>query len=90
MPEVPDDVLLSLKERLRDWTDYDVAAYFLGKALGVFDPATSFSEVKGLFYAGADTDGVRLLDGLMFLANQGFLETRDFEFRWRMRSEPGP
>lgn len=86
MPETPDEILLSLKERLGDWTDYDVASYFLGKALGAIGPATSYSEVKHLFFSGSDTEGVKLLDSLIFLVQQGFLESRDsnFEFRWRL------
>lgn len=83
---VSDDALLLLEERLRDWTEYDEASYFLGKAMGVIRPSASYGEVKHLFFGGGHAaEGVKLLDVLIFLVDQGFLESRDnnFEFRWQ-------
>lgn len=84
---VPDDVLLPLRERLLDWEDPDVAGFYLGKALGVIPPGDSFGKAKGLFYSGRE-DAMKLIDLLIFLVDQGFLERRDplgeyGEFRWR-------
>jgi hypothetical protein len=67
MNDVPDDILLPLRARLREWTDYDVAAFFLGKVLGVLGREASYSESKGMFFGGAG-DGLMLLDGLISLA----------------------
>ena len=49
MGDVPDEVLLPLKERLADWEDVDVAGYFLGKSLGVISKETPWGGAKGLF-----------------------------------------
>jgi hypothetical protein len=85
MSETPDEILLPLKERLHDWTEYDVACFFLGKTLGVIGPDKSYSESKHMFFGTYDPIGVQLIDCLIFLAGQGILESRDsnFEFRWR-------
>ena len=87
MSDVPDDVLLPLRERLRDWEDYDVAGFYLGKALGVIPPEDSFGEAKHLFWAASE-DGMKLIDMVRFLVDRGFLEQRDplgeyGEYRWR-------
>jgi hypothetical protein len=84
---VPDDVLLPLRERLRDWEDPDVAGFYLGKALGVIPPGDSFSKAKHLFWI-AHEDGMKLLRLMEFLVDQGYLEHRDplseyGEYRWR-------
>jgi hypothetical protein len=85
--DVPDDVLLPVRERLRDWEDFDVAGFYLGKALGVIPPEDSFRDAKGLFWSARE-DGMKLLDMVQFLVDQGFLEQRDplgeyGEYRWR-------
>ena len=87
MSGVPDDVLLPLRERLRDWEDFDVAGFYLGKALGVIPLDDSFGKAKHLFW-GPHEDGMKLLDIVQFLVNRGFLEQRDplgeyGEYRWR-------
>jgi hypothetical protein len=84
---VPDDELLPLRQRLRDWEDFDVASFYLGKALGVIAPEKSFSQAKGLFYA-SDT-GLKLVHILQALVDQGFVELRDplgeyGEYPWRI------
>jgi hypothetical protein len=82
MNDVPDDVLLPLKERLSDWLDPDVAGFFLGKALGVIPVEQSWGLSKGLFW-GPEPIGLVLVDTLRYLADAGILETRDDQFRWR-------
>jgi hypothetical protein len=84
---VSDDDLLPLRQRLRDWEDFDVASFYLGKALGVIAPEDSFSEAKGLFYARGT--GPKLVNILQALVDQGFVEQRDplgeyGEYRWRI------
>ena len=80
---VPDEVLLPLKERLADWQDYDVAGFFLGKALGVIPAEDSWWRSKGIFWA-ADEVGIQLVDILKLLVDFGFLEQRDdyAQYRW--------
>jgi hypothetical protein len=87
MGDVPDEVLLPLKERLADWEDVDVAGYFLGKSLGVISKETPWGGAKGLFWGGTPT-GLTLIETLKFLADIGILEQRDgyAEYRWPERS----
>ncbi len=41
---------MALQDKLKDWTDWDVASFFLGKQLGFFTKKTTFQEVKYLFW----------------------------------------
>jgi len=82
MNEIPDEVLLPLKERLADWQDVDVAGFFLGKALGAIPAEMAWSRAKGLFWSPRPL-GLALADTLRFLADAGILEVRDdCEYRW--------
>jgi hypothetical protein len=80
---VPDEVLLPLKERLADWQDYDVAGFFLGKALGVIPAEDTWWRSKGLFWGGGGV-GFQLINVLDLLVDLGFLERQDDEgqYRW--------
>lgn len=76
----------SLRSYLSDWTEHDEASFVLGKILGVIEPNTSYSEIKYIFFSDPPNDiGLRLLDILIFLVNQGILESREHnsEFRWK-------
>ena len=89
MTEISDETPLPLRERVQDWTEYDVASFYLGKALGVICPSASYTQSKSMFFGSDNPDGVRLFDVLIFLADQGILESRDnnFEFRWRQEPQ---
>jgi hypothetical protein len=91
MGDIPDEVLLPLKDRLADWQDVDVAGYFLGKALGVIAPETSWGQAKGLFWTSQPI-GMALIDTLRFLVDIGILEQREdyCEYRWpgNLRERP--
>lgn len=91
MDPVPDGILVSLRERLQDWEDFDVAGFYLGKVLGIIPLDRSFGETKYLFYGarGVAEAGGRLHDALVFLADAGILESREnyAEFRWPMVAE---
>ncbi len=85
MSETPDDVLLPLRERLRDWTDWDIAAFYLGRALGIVPPDYSFGSTKGMVYGSLPGEpGRHLILLLNLLADIGVLDMRDgySEFRW--------
>jgi hypothetical protein len=75
---------MELHKQLDDWTDWDGAAFLVGRALGLFERST-FLDVKGAFW----TDN-RLGNGLhtvlLDLVEAGVLERRqepDEQFRWR-------
>jgi hypothetical protein len=78
---VPDEVLLPLKERLAEWEDFDVAGFFLGKALGVIPEEKSWWQSKGLFWG--DPVGFKLTNVLNLLVDLGFLERQDDEAQYR-------
>lgn len=86
MNDVPDEVLLPLNERLADWADFDVAAFFLGKALGVTPAEQSWGEAKGLFW-GALPNGLLLMNMLTYLTDIGVLEMCEDSGQYRWRSE---
>jgi len=86
---ISDDVLLPLRERLQDWQDFDAAGFFLGKALGVIPPEQTWGRSKDLIWY--QEEGLKLIETLRFLVNQGFLEIRDdCEYRWRTVSLEEP
>lgn len=87
MSDVPEDVLLPLKDRMADWLDPDGAAFFLGKSLGVIPVDQSWGESKGLFW-GPDPIGLTLMRMLTYLTDVGILEMRDDygQFRWPTHS----
>ena len=74
---------MTLADLLEDWTDWDGAAYALGRALGVFEE-DEFTRVKHVFWTDNDL-GNGLRDTLMALTRAGLLERRDADdeqFRW--------
>ena len=74
---------MSLADDLADWTDWDVAAYALGRALGLFREA-DFLGVKQVFWTDNHL-GVGLHDALLALVSAGVLDRReepDEQFRW--------
>jgi hypothetical protein len=88
MNGAPEEALMPLRDRLDDWTEYDIACFYLGKLLGMISITDSYGDVKSIFFADRrDSRGVRLLDMLIFMAEHGILESRDnnFEFRWHAK-----
>ncbi len=80
----------SLPATLADWTDFDVAAFELGRALGVFTAADSFQSVKGMFWSNSPL-GTALHETLRVLVAGGILEDKpddDTIFRWN-QTQPG-
>lgn len=80
----------SLPAALADWTDFDVAAFELGRALGIFTEADSFSRVKGVFWSNSPL-GIALYETLRVLVAGGILEEKpddDGIFRWS-QTQPG-
>ena len=73
----------NLSEALADWTDWDGAAFELGRALGLFEGQT-FQGAKGVFWSDNPL-GNGLHDGLQALVAAGVLEHRDEpddQYRW--------
>lgn len=69
---------------LGDWTDWDGAAFLLGRALGVFPESAEFPRVKGVFWT-ENALGDALHEVLVVLSGAGVLERRDVpdeQFRW--------
>jgi hypothetical protein len=86
--QIPDEVLLPLKERLSEWQDFDVAGFFLGKALGVIPAERSWWRSKALFWG--DPVGTRLIKVLNLLVDSGFLERDDDEAKYRWAPDFDP
>jgi hypothetical protein len=82
----------TLRETLRDWTDADVAAFQLGRAVGLYDGYDEFTKVKGTFWTD-NALGNGLHAALMALAAATVLEHRDepdVQFRWSKRALGSP
>jgi hypothetical protein len=83
----------TLRERLADWQDIDVAAYELGATLGVFpenDPDfENFRDRKAIFWA-ANPLGDALYAMLRSLVEIGVLEHNEnaMSYRWNPSYEP--
>ena len=76
---------MSLADELAHWTDWDVAAYRLGRVLGLFAGKNFSSDTKGVFWTGNPL-GNGLHDALLALVSARVLERReepDEQFRWR-------
>ena len=75
--------LVSLADDLDGWTDWDAAAYALGRTLGLFLDAESL-RVKHVFWTDNQL-GNGLHDALLALVSAGVLDRReehDEQFRW--------
>lgn len=85
MPEVPDEILIPLRDRIQGWTEWDEAAFFLGKLLGMLPEHYSFGNAKELLYGSRPGEvGRQLVLLLNLLSDIGVLEMRNSysEFRW--------
>jgi len=76
---------MSLRERLADWTDVDVAQYHLGLLLGALPPMEDgetegdhFRRCKGIFWS-ANGLGDALYETLVGMAAAGLLERQPDE-----------
>lgn len=82
----------ALRDNLRDWEDYDVAAYKLGIALGAFGPDDGsydqFRDQKRVFWA-SNPLGDFLHETLLRLQALGLLEHDEsaHKFRWKEGGE---
>ena len=79
-----------LPAALAEWTDFDVAAFELGRALGIFTAEDSFASVKGALWSNSPL-GVALYETLRVLVAGGILEDKpedDTIFRWST-TQPG-
>jgi hypothetical protein len=77
---------MSLADDLSDWTDWDGAAYCLGRSLGLFH-TVNFLRAKHVFWTDNEL-GNGLHDALLALVKAGVLDRReepDEQFRWTDR-----
>jgi hypothetical protein len=73
---------MSFAEDFAEWKDLDVAAYLLGRSLGLFENQ-SFETVKYAFWTDNNLSN-GLIDALLALVRAGVLDHRyDEQFRWR-------
>ena len=79
---------MTLKELLKDWTDYDIAEYYLACCLGImkydaeFKPQSEYSIAKSVFWTGNPL-GDSLYAILEKLVEVGVLEKDDDSlFKW--------
>lgn len=73
---------MSLPERMREWVDWDVAAYILATEIGAIPPETSFAKAKWIFWNDSPVS-TGMHAALLALVAAGVLETEDDElFRW--------
>lgn len=73
---------MSLVDDLKDWTETDVAVLRLGRALGVFDAATTLADVKAVLLTNSAA-GNTLYGMLDRLAWLGVLEFDEEQQRYR-------
>jgi hypothetical protein len=75
---------VSLAEDMADWVDCDVAAYLLGRSLGLFQNQNFQTDTKHVFWTANDL-GDGLHDALLALVRARVLDRReepDQQFRW--------
>jgi hypothetical protein len=77
-------------DELRDWSDFDVAGFALGRALGIFGATDSLRKVKHVFW-GDSPLGDALYGTLRALVEGGILEEDPDDagvFRWSRAQPP--
>ncbi|MFI9106559.1 hypothetical protein ACIGXA_39290 [Streptomyces fildesensis] len=75
---------MDLSEGLAGWTNWDGAAFVVGRSLGIFGESETFTQVKGVFWTDGPL-GNALGEVLVQLAVVGVLERREVpgeRFRW--------
>jgi hypothetical protein len=87
----------SLKERLSDWTSWDIAMYHIGTCLGFwpeFGAPYNYDQwhgAKGVIWSGNPL-GDALSNFIVALSEEGCLERRDepdIEYRWNPNYKGG-
>jgi len=77
--------LQTLRDHLNDWTDSDIAAFYLAQSIGLMSPEVNFAvEAKHVFWSHHPV-GITLSDMLRELAALGVLQYRDepdYQYRW--------
>ncbi|MGW5002467.1 hypothetical protein ACWEP8_32960 [Streptomyces hydrogenans] len=78
---------MDLSEGLAGWTDWDGAAFAVGRSLGIFEESVTFTQVKSVFWTDNPL-GNTLHEVLLQLVDAGVLERReepDEQFLWSGR-----
>ncbi|MCX5335948.1 hypothetical protein [Streptomyces sp. NBC_00140] len=75
---------MDLSESMAGWTDWDGAAFMVGRSLGIFGRSETFTQVKWVFWTDNPV-GNALHEVLLQLVAAGVLERREEpaeQFRW--------
>ncbi|MFI0928368.1 hypothetical protein ACH4TP_31285 [Streptomyces sp. NPDC021012] len=78
---------MDLSEGLAAWTDWDGAAFVVGRSLGIFEESVTFTQVKSVFWTDNPL-GNALHEVLLQLVAAGVLERQeepDEQFLWSGR-----
>ena len=81
---------VGLDRTLATWIDWDLAAFALGRAIGLYETNAQFQHFKSAFWTDDDV-GAGLHEALSRLAESGILERRDepdIQFRWSGSPRP--
>ena len=77
--------MVTLKELLADWSDFDAAAHSLAQVLGIIPQGVPMRAHKNVYWSN-NSLGNMLHEQLEKLASEGILEKReepDSQYRWR-------
>lgn len=69
------------KSQIMDWTDFDVAEFFLGISLGVFEPNAEFLECKNIIWSNTPI-GNMLCDIINRMVKEGVLLKEEGKIMW--------
>ncbi|WP_069162146.1 hypothetical protein [Nocardia altamirensis] len=77
---------MRFSEELADWTDWYVAEFLLGRALGIFPESAQFQDVEEVVLLPSPV-GNALRGALQHLTGAGILENHDEsdQYRWSPR-----
>ena len=74
----------SFRDTLTDWTDWDIAGWRLGIALGVYPADTPFTWARSAYHGPTPTPPAdALLSVLDRLVEVGLLQESEHEYRWQ-------
>ncbi|HNC59700.1 MAG TPA: hypothetical protein PLP33_30015 [Leptospiraceae bacterium] len=72
------------KSQVMDWTDYDVAEFFLGISLGIFEPNVDFLDCKDVIWSNTPI-GNLLCDIINCMVKEGVLLKEEGKIMWGLQ-----
>lgn len=76
---------MNLRMKLNEWSDWDIAAYYLAQSLGMMDETVSFSkDAKHVFWADNPIGNIlhKMLDELVSCQVLERRDEPDIQYRW--------